>query len=299
MRTGAWRRGPVAALSLALIAVVPGCGTGDPDRPLGVPLASVDATADVDAEQGTIVLPAERFLLAEAEHVEIDAAGQVGLDQCVRDRGFDVISNPRGMTAGSDRRYGTWVLQEAEKYGFAPPSDAHGTGEHQTGPASGGGDDGEGRYRPGDIRNVDVEILLECQEAPGVTRFDTRQIEPAFDYGGEIGPLMDEAFASVEGQQVFTDWEACLVSHGLERDEERSPYSIRGASMEATEQDIAMALVDVGCKTEVGFVQRLADLEAALQAPVVARYFKELTAMRSEYEAVLEDARRFNAGASS
>ncbi len=256
-------------------------------------MSSVDATADVDFEAGTIVLPAERFLMTAAEELEVNTLSQQQLDQCVRDHGYEVVSTPAVIDTEGDRRYGTWLVQEAELYGFAPPSVGRGEGEQGVAPDRPRDSDGHPIYPRGDIRNADMDVIEECHESPDVLRFVTYTIEPAFSYGAEIGPLMDEALGSAEGKQVFADWEACLEEHGLERDESRSPYSIRGATMDVTEQNIAMALVDVQCKTDVELVQRLADLEAELQAPVVARYFKELTAMRAEYDAVLEDARAF------
>lgn len=283
----------VAVMFLTISVSTAACGADVEGGDQGVPLSSVDASADVDPEAGTVVLPVERFLMTRAETHLVDTASQTVFDQCVRDHGYEVVSTPVVLDSEGDRRYGTWLVQEAELYGFAPPSVGRGAGEPGTVPVRPRDSDGHPIFPPGDVRNADLDVILECHEAPEVLRFVTHSIEPAFDYGAEIGPLMDEALGSSEGKQVFADWEACLEEHGLERDESESPYSIRGATMDVTEQNIAMALVDVQCKTDVELVQRLADLEAELQAPVVARYFKELTAMRAEYDVVLEDARAF------
>ena len=48
-----------------------------------------------------------------------------------------------------------------------------------------------------------------------------------------------------------------------------------------------MAIIDVDCKAEVDYIQRLADLQAQLEQPVVDRHAQELDQVRREYDDLL------------
>ncbi|NCT91881.1 hypothetical protein GXB85_13095 [Cellulomonas sp. APG4] len=177
----------------------------------------------------------------------------------------------------SDRRYGVWFEPEAERYGYGlpvaePPSEAT--------PA---------------LSDAQLAEIEECATEDEVVRaFNFEGIRPGFDYAEAMtGRLSDDAFATSEGRQVFAEWEECLAEHGLQRNPSVSPTNIRGTSLEPSEQNIRVALLDVSCKAEVDFVARLAAIEAELQAPVIAEHLRELEEWRQEYDTALDAARTY------
>jgi len=76
-------------------------------------------------------------------------------------------------------------------------------------------------------------------------------------------------------------------------DHAKSRWWITGTTLDPTESNIRVALLDVECKEGTRYVQRLADIEAALQQPVIADHLAELPEMREEYDAALELARDY------
>ncbi len=235
-----------------------------------------DATAEVDHEAGTITLPVERFQLTDAEYRLIDDARGLAMDRCAKAEGIDLGWRPGRAAPVSDRRYGVWVPAITEQFGYAVPEGA--SAPDTDGPP---------------LDDDDFLVITECASDPTVLSFRYESVRPGFDFAEEFSWVTTAAFGSPEGEAVFEDWEECLNAQGLHRDTSVSPFAVAGAGMAVTEQNIVIALKDVTCKSEVGFVQRLADLEAQLQAPIVAEHLAELEQMRSEYDHIVDAAREY------
>ena len=101
-----------------------------------------------------------------------------------------------------------------------------------------------------------------------------------------------QVFASEAGRAVFRDWEACITEHGLARDETLSPWAV----LDETGQQppgVGTAVIDARCKTDVDFVQRLAQLQANLEAPFIAAHRDELDRIRDDHDRALTSARAY------
>ncbi|RMI06911.1 hypothetical protein [Cellulomonas triticagri] len=240
--------------------------------------------AEVDPDVGSISLPLDRFMLTEPEQYEIFAAQGIAFDSCVAAAGVPV--EPRGTSTSdstSSRRYGVWFRPEAERYGYGLPDslalDSDAAGESGSPVA--------------DPTEEELAVYERCNATEDAQRFESTRIRAGFDYAEETTGLSDKALGSDEAQEVFSAWKSCLAQGGLSVDDSRSPWAIAGTSLEPTEANIRAALVDVDCKEQTNYVQRLADIEAALQAPIVEDHLAELREMRAEYDEMLDDARQY------
>ena len=54
-----------------------------------------------------------------------------------------------------------------------------------------------------------------------------------------------------------------------------------------------MAIIDVDCKTEVDYIQRLANIQAQYEQPIVDKYANELETVRREYDELLALAQAY------
>jgi hypothetical protein len=276
-------RAPLAALVAGACLLFAGCGgpvePGPPQPCATSPTYErmPGVRADVDPTVGTIILPVEKYLLSEAERNELSNARALAMKVCAGVQGVEVSWSKLEYIPESDRRYGVWLIAEVERYGYAIPT------------ALASGDEAGNEYT-----DADLQVFDDCNRTDeDVAAFRYEDVQPSFDYTSELGGITAAAFGSDEGRAVFTDWERCITKVGLVRDAEISPFAIQGASLDATEANIRIAVPDVQCKTQTEFVRRLADLEASMQAPVVEKHESELVEMRAEYEAMLERAREY------
>lgn len=99
------------------------------ERPPGAWEFDEAASAEVDREAGTIVLPLDQFQLTPEEMVVVKSAATLDIFLCARDKGveegswepYEVSHTP----PRDQRRYGVWVRQYAEKYAYdLPPAPA-------------------------------------------------------------------------------------------------------------------------------------------------------------------------------
>lgn len=182
---------------------------------------------------------------------------------------------------GASRRYGVWYRPEAERYGYGLPFNDSGESEAES-TATG-------------VR-IDEETLAvyeSCGRSRAIRRFESARIAPGFDYAEEVTGLSEQALSSEDAETVFADWEACLADHRLTVDHSKSRWWIAGTTLDPTESNIRVALLDIECKESTRYVQRLADIEGELQQPVIANHLAELQEMREEYDAALEQARDY------
>lgn len=239
--------------------------------------------SEVDPEAGTITLPLHRFLLTDQEQGVLRSAQALAMSRCATAAGVPTPweDADSSWTFGASRLYGVWYRPEAERYGYGLPT------------VDGGASEGESASAQAPLDEEALAVYESCNRKDVVRRFESELIAPGFDYAEEVTGLSDEALDSEEAETVFAEWESCLADHRLTVDHSLNRWSIVGTTMDPTESNIRVALLDVECKESTRYVQRLADIEGALQQPVIEDHMAELQEMREEYDAVLELARDY------
>jgi hypothetical protein len=260
-------------------AVMAGCSGSDEPPQSVATLSAAQAAPEVNRDSGQIVLPADRFFLSPDEAATLASALALGMSKCATVQGVDTPYEPLTASTGSNRLYGVWSQAEAEQFGYGLPDEAE---------ASAGSKDSEGT-----LTKEDLEVYIECNDSADLKPLRYDQIRPAFNYGKVFADTSEQAFESPEGVAAFRDWEACLDGQGVMRDSATSPFMIRGTTMDASESNIRIALIDVTCKADTQFVERLAAAEAAIQVPIIDQYLPELLQMRDDYDEALDFARTY------
>lgn len=268
----------VAAFALTSSLAISGCSSSPPaPDPLNAHREwsrDLSATADVDPIAGTITLPLDQYKLTLEETATLVSARSLAINLCARERGVNGDWQRIPPNNAGERRYGVWVKDLVEQFGYdLPPSNV--TVSNNSEP--------------------DANPIYEAcsAEDPDIQQFDFDAISPAFDTVGELSGLSEAALASEDAELVFTDWEACLKENGLERDTSLSPFAVAGAGLEPTSSNISIALTDIDCKANVDYIQRLANIQASFEKPIVDEYSDELVAARSEYDAMVELANQY------
>jgi hypothetical protein len=278
---------PSVIRRLAVVAVVlaatTACAANEPDATAGVDPALL--RADIDTEAGAIALPLQRFALTDREQGELFAAQGAAFAQCAAQEGVSwTPADPSAFDLGASRKYGVWFRPEAERFGYGLPNEVATAGDQA--------DAGATAPEP---TAAELAVYEECNASDEVQQFESTTVRPGFDYAEETTGLSEASLNSENAQAVFEDWEACLAESGVhvQRDGAQSPWTIEGTTTDVTESNIRIALIDVTCKEDTNYVQRLADIEATLQAPIVEEHLAELQQMRTEFDEMLDSARQF------
>lgn len=238
--------------------------------------ADADLHAQVDPEAGTITFPMARYDLTAEEWATVGLARSWEMKRCAEAEVGRPIAWETTIPGDppSDRTFGVWDLEEAQTYGYAVPP----AGARTAGP-------------------VDPDVPLAVWEACGRTEA-VRAMSPELDGSYELADALlqahETAAASEESRAAVADWTACLARHGLEPAGGDSGYAVAGATTSRWDRDsVALAVTDVRCKTEVDFVPRMADAEAAAQAPVLMLFRDELDARIAHMRAVVPVAEAY------
>lgn len=278
-----------SALLVVAGAMVAGCSDVEGDQPMTGSASEADglrpsgawefdesATAEVDRQAGTIELPLDGFDFTREELAVVDSAATLSIYLCAEAAGVEGGTwepyEVSPLPPRDERRFGVWVRQYAETYGYALP------------PA------------PDVPLNNAVEeardVYVECAENGDIGW--PEDLPSGDDIAADLDGIEAQIFAAPDGVAVQAEWEACIEESGLQRDlEDPAPFSVVGEGSEVNEEQIRMALADVTCKEQVNYVERLADLEAGFQQPVIDEYIDELSAQRAEIDRIVEDSRQY------
>jgi len=286
-------------LAIALAGALGACSHDDP-----APVSGLDLTADVDLVHGTVVEPMDRFRDSPEDDAVTQNAQQVAMSLCARAKGIRWV--PVFMDSTYDRRSGPvegpWVEANAKKFGFITP-EADGDVRRSLHPGL-----EESHRFPGDkpsaneaLSEADRDVVRACGAAPEAMRFDVMHVRPQGPWDLALGEAHDKAFpvtdagttTSKETKPVEDDYDACLRAVGVEPDPQRLGWAKGAVAHVLDAQQIALALTVVQCKTQVHYAQRLADIEAELEVPIVEKYAHELTARKKKIDAVVADAKKF------
>jgi hypothetical protein len=240
--------------------------TADPD----------DLHARVDPVAGTITFPMARYDLTADELATVTRARAWEMKVCAE----AAVGRPIAWEVGvpgvpvSDRLFGVWSLSEAQQYGYDMPP---------TGGSSGGAVDPD----------VDLAVWDACNESETV-RALSPEVAGSQELADALSRADEQAEASEASRSAVADWTACLARNGLEpAGGDRGPSVAGSTTSRWDEASIALAVIDVQCKTEVDFVPRMADARAAAMAPVLVQFRDELESRRAFQQEVVARAEAY------
>ena len=258
-------------LVLILLAGLTGCATGssgENDTKEGVKY-DWSYKAEVNYETGEIVLPVEKYYLSSDDQGDVFGARSHFITQCMKAKGIDTPWAIPIPSDREDRRFGYWLLRNAETFGFTFPRSPEDVAALEANAKW-----AESHANDQAWQDAYSEAQTECGKESQAEELDLANIPapPGFDLG-----VLDLALESAEAKAVFADWEKCLNDNGLERDLDSSLFDIKGVSYEtADEQSIKAAVINAQCKADTDYTQRIADIMAAAQGPFVKKHEAEL-----------------------
>ncbi|MBN9131218.1 MAG: hypothetical protein J0I04_16430 [Paenarthrobacter ureafaciens] len=274
--------------TIACIAMLTGCaGTSalshepvNPDK---------SARVQLDYNASLITFPVEQYQISNSDWSVVSEAREIILNQCMTKGGF-APDPERAASISEDRNFGIWNVERTRLYGFSIPGVD--TTSDNVAPKPPGW---------GDARDKCVQ-----QEAGRLA-----EVSPA---DPTVNPSIADkiqhqslALASKDPawRDVREEWWTCLRGRGLEPRTGEQEWSSKQAldlavrsSKDASappsnEESIRVATLEAECNQSARMTQRLGDIQASYQLPLIAKNQAALNEVKSEEAKLVATARQF------
>ena len=265
--------------------------------------------AELDVATSRVIFPSTPFQMTHEEDQIIATAYNVAVNKCAQEELGINAQYPEFISLQSDvyemfYEYGPWTEDMATRFGYVAPMTeadmrANGIVRDNVSADTQSSDAGIPELSDAELERVNKE----CRTKPEVKQFDPIGIDnlrPAALDTLNDADMGLKVKKNKRGQAVFEDLKECYSRNGIafekSREEEisSSPIEVSGANHWAiNEEQIKLALKDVACKNEVNMIQRLADIRAAYEAPVVQENEKEFQAYRKQIDDLVTKANAY------
>ena len=275
------------ALAATALLLVTGCGSNDP-------APDTTVKAQLDRARGQVVLPLEEYQATVEELNITQRASQGILRECLNRRGHAGLAPAADATTlGLDRPYGLWLPEKAAQEGFTPSQD-------QSAPPPG---------EWSDESDPSFNAAYDACRGEIGSQMDAVSIPEAALSGGLPGELSTKAYNSASATDAWKtareEWKACLRTHGLTpRDGEDAWTSAEAQQiLQASEdgpadparkkEEIRIASIEASCNEQTQLTQRLGDIEASYQAPLIKQNEAALQDVKAETAKHVDAARAY------
>ncbi len=296
-------------LAFSLSLVLAGCGVSHPvDTNAGNASASsvpgMDMTAKVDPNTATVKLPGDKFNISHREDGQITDAQIVARAVCAKKLGIPFQAWGIGRSDAPEYamfgELGPWTEEMANRFAY--------TGSQTIYDQVANGYMPEPKnFKPRKPRpelSVEQRDVLEkkCNGTEEVKYFESDRFyksSPPAAYDLLFTELMQKKLPESSAYQAaLKNLEQCYQEVGIRQEKKKDGNNTYTAIVgvdysKVNEQQIALALKDVQCKTKVDFINRVAQEAAKLQAPIIKKNLKEFTAWRKTVDETLKKAEKY------
>lgn len=236
--------------------------------------------AKLDYPNNLITLPLDEYDYDDASRIVINEAAARILQICYVAKGYSDAVPMFSDDLGSNI-YGAWNVEYAKKYGYL--------------------NDEKAREVEQTAVKIPADIRQQCRKenANQLKELDYEDDNDSFAFR-----LRQEAYTSAksnpEWNKVRSEWWSCLESNGLtprKGDQEWTSLEVLNTHVsskseeEKTQEVIRLATIEAECNQKVGMAQRLGDIEASYQGPLIEKNQAKLNQLKEEKEKRVAKAR--------
>lgn len=232
--------------------------------------------AVLDYSKNYVHLPLDEYAFDELTLRTVSTAWHTLMSECYAHHGQS-YAVPSVDTPQPGGLYGSWNVEYAKKYGYSQ--------KESQGPEDSAVDD----------------INTRCQEEVKAAFSDVELDEKEYRFVGELNSqAYTYASQTDEWKNIRSEWWTCLRERGLTPREGESDWiSEEGAHLmtssqgneEAKPEEIRLATIEAECNQKVGMAQRLGDIEASYQGPLIEKNQAKLNQLKEEKEKRVAKAR--------
>ncbi|WP_279754452.1 UDP pyrophosphate synthase [Rothia similmucilaginosa] len=217
------------------------------------------ARAIFDVENDQVILPLDAYDTTGKDEYFTKAL-ELARKKCFAEHGqhYEMFVRTEGAGRNYGRTYGFWNVERAQKYGLHEPNESNTLDLSSPAPSS---DPGK------DVRTECYQRAIDEMKQIGEIPFGSatyRRLETdARDAAGDrqLKKSLDD------------EWKRCVKDKGLTPDSEMTVKEEKNIPQSTTpsEEEIRIATIQAQCNQDVGRSQKLYDLEAQYQKPLIAK----------------------------
>ena len=236
--------------------------------------------AQLDFENNYITLPLDEYDRSDQAENITGRASLLILKECYAKKGYDFEILENGWVSGDASQYGSWNVKHAAN---------HFTSIQVR-------DEQERIYKsiPEDVR---ASCREEHREELDMLYFDVADEEKYRPVERIRSEAYQRAQADPEWKKARSDWWDCQREKGLTPrtgDNEwtsKESMSLNADDPKVLEELIRLATIEAQCSEKVRLAQRLGDLEASYQGPLIEKNQALLNELKAERDAKIAKAR--------
>lgn len=251
--TGARRNFARAAAAILLGLTLSSCSFGPPLE------KDESARAIFDAENDRVILPLDAYDTTGKDEYFTKAL-ELARKKCFAEHGqhYKMFVRTEGSGRNLGRTYGIWNVEYAQKYGLHKGEDSNTLDLSSPAPSSDPGKD----------------VSTECYQRASEEMAKIGEIP----FGSATYRRVEADVRNAAGdrqlkESLDDEWKRCVKDKGLTPDSEMTVKEEKNIPQSATpsEEEIRIAVIQAQCNQDVGRSQKLYDLEAQYQKPLVAK----------------------------
>ncbi len=262
--------------------------------------SGVNLKSEVNPTAGTVVFPGDRFALSEVERMHLVDADLVAYAVCAREHGVpfyaQFIGNGKAPEYSMSGGFGgPWTVEMANKYAYlGPMTEADMIGNGIISPTE------KNEYvNPNEsITPEDREIMSKgCRKyktAEKFRRYSEQQGRPPAVDSLMVSNLWTKIKKDSDYNPLISDLKKCYADSGISVKPSSDAilgFTVVGADYSTINaQQIELAVRDAKCQVKIDFMQKMADIIAKVQAPIIVENLEDLTAWRKQLDEVLKEA---------
>lgn len=289
MTSTSLRRGIALLCCASTVLLLTACASA------GAPQKDTSARALLDSKTGAITLPIDAYQFLQIPEgsearILIRQANAVTIAECLQTQGFTFDSADEYLqklrTEGiENRRYGFWDVQRAATYGTSSAQSTY--TQSITKETQRKGPEWEAAYNRCQGQLPDVVAAVTPNETT-VNSANEQLINRVKTEAAQA------AQSDAECQRARDDWGACLKEHGLGPNSDEGWTSTQLSNPDLDEEGrIRVATQEAQCNQDVQLSQRLGDLEAAYQQPLIEQNQQALNEAKAERDEKLEALKEY------
>ena len=217
------------------------------------------ARAIFDVENDKVILPLDTYN-TDGKDEYYTKALELARKKCFAEHGqhYEMFVRTEGTGRNLGRTYGIWNVEHARKYGLYKREDSNTLGLSSPAPSS----------------DPEKDVSTECYQRAS----DEMKQIGEIPFGSATYRRVETEAQSAAGdaqlkKSLDDEWKRCVKDKGLTPDSEMTVEEEKNIpqSAVASEEEIRIATIEAQCDRDIGRSQKLYDLQAQYQKPLVAK----------------------------
>lgn len=245
-----------------------------------------DAKAKLDYANNDIVMPLDEYTFSEKDQNVMNKAEVRAIEECMSTKGIAVVPTDFDETLSGDRTYFQWNDEAAKKETeFMSGTSAKNAASTYNDPAQ------------DQVREACRTEKQQQIASMGLSESEASSVS----LGSELqDQASQEAKKDGQWKNIKEDWYKCIEDKGLTRSGDdwasAEVMDLQGKGRndaQAAAEMVRVSLIESRCSQDTGAVQKLADIEASYQTPLIEKNQAQLNEQKQTIDTKIQAAEAY------